>query len=57
MPAKVCPKDFSRGNPDIILPLQEFGVACYWLEKYTLTGYFFGRTPPEAMLKEWVNKC
>ncbi len=32
-PLKVCPKGFSQGNPNIILPLQEFDVACDWLEQ------------------------
>ena len=57
MPTQVCLESLSRGNPDIIFPLQEFDAACDWLEHHTLIGYFVGQTPPEAMLKEWVNKC
>ena len=57
MPMQVCPECFSQVNPDIILPLQEFDATCDWLEHHTLIGYFVGRTPPEAMLREWVNKC
>ncbi len=53
---QVCPEDFSRGNPNIILPLQEFDAACDWLEQHTLIGYFVVRTPTEAMLRECVNK-
>ena len=53
---QICAEGFPRGNPDIILPLQEFDDACDWLEQHTLIGYFVGRTPPEAMLKDWVNK-
>lgn len=56
-PAQICPEGLSRGNPDIVLPLQEFDAACDWLEQHTLIGYFVGRTPPKGMLKEWVNKC
>ena len=41
-PAQVCPEGLSRGNPDIVLPLQEFGAACDWLEHHTLIGYFVG---------------
>ena len=55
-PMQVCPEGFSRGNPDIILHLQEFDVECDWLEKHTLIGYFVGRNPPKAMLRELVNK-
>ena len=55
-PLQICPEGFSRCNPDIILPLQEFDTTCDWLEQHTLIGYFVGRTPPEAMLREWVNK-
>ena len=53
---QVCPESFSQGYYDIILPLQEFDVACDSLEQHTLIGYFVGRTPPKAMLREWVNK-
>ena len=28
MLAQVCREGLSRGNPDIVLPLQEFDVAC-----------------------------
>ena len=55
-PSQVHPESLPRGNPDIILPLKEFDAACDWLEKHTLIGYFGGRTPPDAMLREWVNK-
>ena len=27
-PSQVCLEGFSRGNPNIILPLQEFDAAC-----------------------------
>ena len=53
---QVCAKGVSQGNPDIILPLQEFDATCDWLEQHTLIGYFVGRTPPKAMLRDWVNK-
>lgn len=56
MSLQVHPEGFSRRSPDIILPLQEFDSACEWLEQHTLIGYFVGRTLPEAMLREWVNK-
>ena len=56
MPSQVCAKGFSQGNPNKILPLQEFDAACDWLEQHTLIGYFVGRNPPEAMLQKWVNK-
>ena len=48
----VHPEGFSRGNPNIIIPLQEFDATCDWLEQHTLIGYFVGMTPPEAMLRE-----
>ena len=54
--SQVRPEGFSWGNPDIILPLQEFDVACDWLEQHTLIGYFVGRTAPEVMLWQCVNK-
>ena len=53
---QICTKGVSRGNPNIVLPLQEFDATCDWLEQHTLIGYFVGRTPPEAMLRDWVNK-
>ena len=56
MASQVCAEGFPWGNPDIILPLQEFDAACEWLEQHTLIGYFVGRTPLEAMLRDWVNK-
>ena len=56
IPMQVCPEGLSRGNLDIILPLQEFDAACDWFEHHTLIGYYVGRTPPKAMLREWVNK-
>ena len=36
--------------------MQEFDAYYDWLEQHTLIGYFVGRTPREAMLREWVNK-
>ena len=51
-PSQVRSKGFPWGNPDIILPLQEFDAACELLEQHTLIGYFVGRTPPEAMLRD-----
>ena len=51
---QVHPKGLPWGNIDIILPSQEFDVTCKWLEQHTLIGYSIGRTPPNAMLREWV---
>ena len=56
MPLQVHLEGLPQGNPNIILPLQEFDATCDWLEKNTLIRYFVGKTPRETMLRDWVAK-